>query len=104
MEQHLGNMTYMARKNEAQAIDEPKRSNCLGILDENIEQKVKSGDEPKVEPKNAQKAKREKSEKYCDKMCKENVINFEKQASAIEKSNKCLDKQGSLSDEPEKRM
>eukprot|EP00957_Ditylum_brightwellii_P092190 7018625-Ditylum_brightwellii.AAC.1 len=122
-------MTYVAKKNEAydekqvmqkvisapltlpslfvvttEAMDEPKKSNYLRILDENIEPKVKLGDEPKVEPENAQKAKMEESEKHCEKMCKEKMFNLEKQVSAIGKLNEVLDKQGSLPDEPENRM
>eukprot|EP00957_Ditylum_brightwellii_P178432 13591135-Ditylum_brightwellii.AAC.1 len=46
----------------------------------------------------------EKSEKHCEKMCNENMFNSVKQVSAIEKFNKCLDKKGSLPDEPENRM
>eukprot|EP00957_Ditylum_brightwellii_P192563 14661067-Ditylum_brightwellii.AAC.2 len=95
----LDNMTYVAKKNEThdekqvmwkiittpltlmssfgvttEAMDEPKRSNCLSILDKNIKPKVKSGFKPKVEPENAQKSKMEKPEKLCEKMCKEKNV------------------------------
>eukprot|EP00957_Ditylum_brightwellii_P154174 11732244-Ditylum_brightwellii.AAC.1 len=46
----------------------------------------------------------EKSEKRCKKMCEENMINSKKQVCVTKKWNKCLDKQGSLPDELEKRM
>eukprot|EP00957_Ditylum_brightwellii_P163310 12434894-Ditylum_brightwellii.AAC.1 len=50
----------------------------------------------------AQEEKRQ--EKHCEKMCEENMFNSKKQVRAIGKSNKCLDKQGSLPDELVKRM
>eukprot|EP00957_Ditylum_brightwellii_P011090 840575-Ditylum_brightwellii.AAC.1 len=96
-------MKIRQKDKKKEVLNKPKRTYYASIPTSRNELKEPRELNKLKHNENAWKAKTDKAEILCEEMEEKNMINSKKQVSVTEKLNKCLDKQGSSPDEPEKR-